>query len=222
MADFIEGVDVIQDRNVIDYSKNMYGEFLCNFLIDTNCCILNGRQCKTIDDNDFIFDYFLVPYENIEQFEGFKVVRPAQLYAHSLNGVESRIVPDHSIIVCRWNLKPSGSDVRCITENFTTEKRYTRYSLTNNSPSFCHDEHSNSRFLTLDNLVTNLQSQQDVDKIYSEFCSIVQSEMSLKLPKREIVVKSVASNKRRRIRKPWLNDYLRAFWNDMCDAEKHG
>ena len=205
MADFIEGVDVIQDRNVIDYSKNMYGEFLCNFLIDSNCCILNGRQCKTIDDNDFTFvstrgnsvvDYFIVPYENIEQFEGFKVVRPAQLYAHSLNGVESRIVPDHSIIVCCLNLKPSGSDVRCNTENFTTEKRYTRYNLTNIPPSFCHDEHSNSLFQTLNNLVTNLQSQQDVDKIYSEFCSIVQSEMSLKLPKREIVVKFGVSNKR--------------------------
>ena len=229
MADFIEGVDVIQDRNVIDYSKNMYGEFLCNFLIDSNCCILNGRQCKTIDDNDFTFvstrgnsvvDYFIVPYENIEQFEGFKVVRPAQLYAHSLNVVESRIVPDHSIIVCCLNLKPSGSDVRCNTENFTTEKRYTRYNLTNIPPSFCHDEHSNSLFQTLNNLVTNLQSQQDVDKIYSEFCSIVQSEMSLKLPKREIVVKFGVSNKRRRIRKPWWSDDLQAFWNDMCDAEK--
>ena len=135
----------------------MYGEFLCNFLVDSDCCILNGRQCKTIDDDDITFvstrgvDYFIVPYENMEQIEGFKVVRPAQLYARSLNGVESRIVPDHSIIICRWNLKPSGSDVRCNPANFTTEKRYTRYNLTNIPPSFCHDEHSKSLFQILNN-----------------------------------------------------------------------
>ena len=75
MADFIEGVDTIQERNIIDYSKNMYGEFLCKFLVDSNCCILNGRQCTDTCDNDFTFvstrgksvvDYFIVPYEYVE------------------------------------------------------------------------------------------------------------------------------------------------------------
>lgn len=81
MADFIEGVDVIQDRHVIDYSKNMYGEFLCNFLIDSYCCILNGRQCKTTDDNDFTFvstrgnsvvDYFMFLMRILSSLRGLR------------------------------------------------------------------------------------------------------------------------------------------------------
>ena len=31
MPDFIEGVDAVPDRNIVDFIKNMYGEFLCKF-----------------------------------------------------------------------------------------------------------------------------------------------------------------------------------------------
>ena len=108
MSAFIEGVDTVQEMHVIDYCKNMYGEYLCKFLIDSNRCILNGRQCNN-NDNVFTFvstrscsvvDYFIVPAEHMENHDDFKVFRPTTIYGKNLNGVESRIVPDHSILTC--------------------------------------------------------------------------------------------------------------------------
>jgi hypothetical protein len=51
-ADFIEGVDEIQNRKVIDTQQNQYGEFMCDFFISASCCIMNGRNC--IDNNNHI------------------------------------------------------------------------------------------------------------------------------------------------------------------------
>ena len=44
LENYILGVDNIPERDVIDYCINKEGETLCNFLIDTNCCILKGRN----------------------------------------------------------------------------------------------------------------------------------------------------------------------------------
>lgn len=33
MPDFIEGVDMLPDRDVVDFNMNTYGEFLCKFLM---------------------------------------------------------------------------------------------------------------------------------------------------------------------------------------------
>ena len=105
----------LPDRNIVDFTKNIYGEFLCKFSVDSNCCVLNGRQCENDNDNCFTFvstcgntdvDYFIVPFEHIECYEGFKVIRPTQIYGDNLNGVESRLIPDHSIIACRLILIP--------------------------------------------------------------------------------------------------------------------
>ena len=65
-----------------------------------------------------------------------------------------------------------------------------------------------------------IQTQNDIDKIYDDFCTIVKNEMSSKLPKKEYVIRDGACNKRRRIRKPWWNEDLQCLWNEMCRAEK--
>ena len=50
--------------------------------------------------------------------------------------------------------------------------------------------------------------------LYTEFCGIVRNEMLQKLPNRfEINSKFGLDNKRRRIRRPWLNESLAAKWN---------
>lgn len=43
MDDFIVGVDELQQRNVIDFNLNKYGEHLIDFLINTNMGMLNER-----------------------------------------------------------------------------------------------------------------------------------------------------------------------------------
>ena len=48
--DYTEGVDIVEERDVVDYSSNSYGQLLIQFLISANCCMLNGRNyCN----NDF-------------------------------------------------------------------------------------------------------------------------------------------------------------------------
>ena len=64
---------------MIDFTKNSFGEYLCKFLIDSNCCILNGRDCIKNDltfvstRGSCVVDYFIVPYENLEHFKTFQV-----------------------------------------------------------------------------------------------------------------------------------------------------
>ena len=42
-SDYIEGVDNIPQREVLDYKLNPYGELPLDFLTDCNLCMLNGR-----------------------------------------------------------------------------------------------------------------------------------------------------------------------------------
>lgn len=109
---------------------------------------------RSDNDNDLTFvstrgksilDYLTVPYEHIENSEGLRVIRPAQIYGDTMNGVETRMVPDHSITACRYNLK----QVRFVhTEtvhelhNNAPEKRLTKYELSNIPLDLCNDVNS--------------------------------------------------------------------------------
>ena len=43
-ADYVEGVDQVPSRHVIDHTTNGYGDCLCDFLVSTSCLIINGRS----------------------------------------------------------------------------------------------------------------------------------------------------------------------------------
>ena len=45
MEDYIPGIDNVPERDIVDYKSNAYGELLCDYLISSSCCILNGRNC---------------------------------------------------------------------------------------------------------------------------------------------------------------------------------
>jgi hypothetical protein len=81
MDDFITGVDVLTERDVIDYNVNSYGEFVCEFLLNANCSVLNGRHYY---HNDFTYvstkgssvvDYCVIPYENLRHYKNVEVKR---------------------------------------------------------------------------------------------------------------------------------------------------
>ena len=79
MQDFIEGVDDIEYRKVLDYSINTYGHFLIDFLISSNMCMLNGRH-NSLDEytcispvGSSVVDYCLVTHESLMSFHDFKV-----------------------------------------------------------------------------------------------------------------------------------------------------
>lgn len=108
LEDYIAGVDCIPERDVVDYTVNKEGERLCDFLIDSNCCIMNGRNSLK---NNFTFvgsqgasvvDYCFTPYKHISKYEAFKVLLMTDLLneamLHSkINSVTS--APDHSLLL---------------------------------------------------------------------------------------------------------------------------
>ena len=44
LDDNIPGVDRVVERDTVDCMLNKYGVFFCDFLINSNYCILNGRN----------------------------------------------------------------------------------------------------------------------------------------------------------------------------------
>ena len=103
-----------------------------------------------------------------------------------------------------------------------------KYNLIDIPVNFCNDGESKTIVQALGNIETGIHTQHDIDETYKKFCdetyekfcSVIQNEMSTKLPKRNIIIRYGIQNKRRRIRNPWWNDDLQILWNDMCQAER--
>ena len=81
MVDFIEGIDDLGHRETIDFNVNQYGHLLIEFLLNSNMCILNGRNCNS---NDFtcitstgrsVVDFCLVSHENLPIISELKVCK---------------------------------------------------------------------------------------------------------------------------------------------------
>ena len=126
--DFIEGVDTIQSRHVIDFTSNKYGELLCDFMIDTNCCILNGRNMSSNDytciksQGASVVDYCLVPHEDLDKFTQFKVHTVTDLI-NEINIIDTigpdTSKPDHSILTWKIDI-----DIIYKTDKHKDDKNY--------------------------------------------------------------------------------------------------
>ncbi|CAC5415626.1 unnamed protein product [Mytilus coruscus] len=109
--DCIVGVDDLCPRDVVDFKYNSYGNTFIDFLISVNCCTLNG---KNFVNNDFTYistkgcsvvDYCIVPYDNLNLFKDFCVIRANDLVTSAgfdVKGVDLKLIPDHSLI--KWSI----------------------------------------------------------------------------------------------------------------------
>ena len=70
-ADYVEGVDQVPNRHVIDHKTNGYGDFLCDFFVSRSCLMINGRSAD--GKNDFtsfnakgqsVVDYCIAPHDS--------------------------------------------------------------------------------------------------------------------------------------------------------------
>ncbi len=68
MANYIEDIESITERYVVDLDINSYGDNLIEILTDSSCCVVNGR---TSICNDFtlirstdrsVVDYCITPH----------------------------------------------------------------------------------------------------------------------------------------------------------------
>jgi hypothetical protein len=101
--DYIEGVDKLRPRSVIDNTENVYGGRMIDFLCDVNFCMLNGRVGNS---NDFtcvstkgksVVDYVVVPHEQLPMFTDFGVHRVTDVI-NSCGIQPPECLPDHSLL----------------------------------------------------------------------------------------------------------------------------
>ena len=224
LEDFIARVDSIPDRNVIDYTINKEGERFCEFLIDSNCCMMNGRNCQ---NNDFTFistsgssviDYCVVPYEYISNIQDFSVQPTSKLISGSnihctLNSPGT--YPDHSLLV--WTISVENRAIR----NCSSTSQTTSFEVFDrNIPTDFLDSQSEVLNTYISQTEQDVSSQEELDTIYSHLMRSVKEEMVQSLSHRTIIVKSGSSNRKRKTKKPWWTTRLTELWNGQCDAEK--
>ena len=132
--DFIPDIDNVNERLVLDHSKNSHGRSFIEFLKEGKMCILNGRFEKEKDNYTFIssrgksvVDYFVVPHECLQYCSEFSVKTVSDIVSEYKLQDELR----HTKNRTRKRLKvtkPYWSDeLTSLWKNMCeSEKRYTK------------------------------------------------------------------------------------------------
>jgi hypothetical protein len=225
-SEFIEGVDKVKPRHVIDFENNKNGEYLVDFMLSTNTCMLNGRLGR----NNFtsvsakgkaVVDYAMVPYEQFEYYKDFDV----QTMTEVTNEYELAIPPltkmsDHSILICSidetvWKVEDKKHFNSDRYENTTK-----RYRVKNMAKDFMKNENIKPMIENaMQRIQLSLEEEDDVNKAGEELINLLHAEMNIQLDE----VKSNKSHFKKNTKlkqKPWWDDVLQTLWNEVCKREK--
>ena len=225
LDDFIRGVDVVSDRQILDLTLNKYGELFIDLLINMNMCMLNGRSdplrngfTSVSTKGCSVVDYCAVSYDKLQTFDEFQVVTVTELVnqCNQLGHIVPSVLPDHSML--SWCIHFDTS-IRSISQNAARSNSHVKFDVKSLPNDFMlENEVLNQVYNTIDKLETGYRTQTDIDSIYDDWCSIVSSHMYDKLPFKHVGYG--VNNKRRKPGKPWWSDQLTVLWNDVCTAEK--
>ena len=201
--DFIAGVDSNPERKVIDFTANKHRELLCEFLINSNCCMLNGRNpessaneftCKRSQGSSVV-DYCLVPHEDLNKYTDFKVWKVSDLINKSriLNTLDVNTSrPDRSIL--SWKVDISNMYEGCSKNVIQTE--FTKFDRVR--PDTFLSWHIEELDTIIQNIECKVKSQEELDCIYNNFVHVINKEMHQKLNPKKVKLQSGISNKKRR------------------------
>ena len=225
--DYVEGVDDVPSRDIVDHTLNAFGEELIDFMIKSNCCMLNGRNNKNNAYTCFrpagqsVVDYCIVPHDQLTMHTDFNVITPNDLYTDSgcMEIAEPRFMSDHSLIM--WNLElVQGINFAYHKNGAQDDITFTKYDCQKIPESFLNNEQSLVNLnAILDSWQNSENSQENLDNMYETYCHNIKSEMDAKLEKKEFRIRTGLRNKRRRVKKPWWSDVLTERWNIYCEAE---
>ncbi|VDI11860.1 Hypothetical predicted protein [Mytilus galloprovincialis] len=184
--DFIEGVDNVQIREIVDSVSNRNGDLLIEFLVDCNMCMVNGR----IGSQDFthikgtgksVVDYVLTPHEQSNEVINFKVNTMSDLVTElSLVGYES--IPDHSLLEWGIRVRTDMSEVeqneRGKGANRVKGPRKFKLDGLNNEP-FSSENMQNVLRDTICRIEVALNRSKDVNKAFIELKHLLIKELEL-------------------------------------------
>jgi len=216
-SDYIEGVDLVSTRNIIDYVENKQGDAFVNFLSDVNFCMLNG----SFNNNDYtcisatgksVVDYICVPYENIDSISDFKIISMSSIINDIAYIPES--IPDHSLLYCDFKTSVKLETKSNIANNH--DNKNTKYKVTNVPNDFLVNDEIRQKLLqTIDKIENYIKTENDIQHAYDEFENLIKDEMKNKLS-----TYKCNSGIKRKNYKPYWNDELGNQWSKVCETEK--
>ena len=110
---YVESIDNLPPRAVLDTVMKDHGQSLINFCLHTNTCIVNGRVCPLNDSftsvshrSRAVVDYILTANDNIYDIDWFKVYFIGDIIADfSLKEEGACKASNHHMILCIMSLK---------------------------------------------------------------------------------------------------------------------
>ena len=244
MSDFIPEVDKIEPRICIDNSTNKHGSVFQDFLLDAKCCVINGRVCPANDNYTFVstrgksvVDYFVSAIDCLHTCKAFSVFTPRELLSRYGNVQAADVpvdghIPDHSLLLLEvTTCQYSNGDARSTHDKSATRGIhsspyfndnhvfYKRFKIDSVPDDFCGSEMSKLAILSLiDRLEADMDSQHQIDAIYSDICSLYHTELNKFF--RSNNISPLARKRLYRSSKPFWNDELQTKWKKLCAAER--
>lgn len=192
-SDFIEGVDEVRPRDILDYTCSSNGDLLIDFMVDCGLCMLNGR----IGVNGFthishrgksVVDNVMVPYEQLLNIESFEICTMTDL-VNELSMQGNAKIPDHSLLL--WSIQLScdaneKTDSTGINSMANANGLYvTKYNVSNVPNDFlCNADSVHLLNETVRKIEHNLETERDVSSAYDSFKSLIISEMDKSIAKK--------------------------------------
>lgn len=220
-SDYIEGVDDVRPRDILDFTANANGDLLIDFLVDCGLCMVNGR----LGVNNFthvshrgksVVDYVFVPYEQLVNVQFFEVCLMSEL-VNELQMQGNSKIPDHSLLLWSVPLSSSGSIVNDGTSSLNEQTSRTVYNTSTMPTTFLNGADAVEVINdTIKKIEHNLHQEQDVNSAYNTFTSLLWSEMEQTLPKKRPPSTSHAKS----MYKPYWSEDLQNAWDVVCGTER--
>ena len=107
--DFDDRIDCIPEKQSIDSVKNKFGDFLLDFLSDSNFCVLIGRGDIGKDNYTFVstagksvVDYIAIPYSDLSKHTDFEVKLISDIISEfKIKPAAEATIPNHSVLTCK-------------------------------------------------------------------------------------------------------------------------
>ena len=224
-SDYIEGVDKIPSRNVIDEYENCYGDYILNFLVDVNFCMLNGR----IGSNNYtsishrgkaVVDYIIVPHTQMVDHTAFEVIKVTDLASDLGLPLPANLtqLPDHSLLRTTINL---GFEVDRPSNQTTQQHHDVKYKVDQLPGDFMSHTHDYIQE-AINQISDDIMARDDINKAYSTLCTMVSNEMDRCLAKKCTKVhRTSRAVKPTKLKcKPWWDNELTTRWELVSESEK--
>ena len=230
LKDFIDGTDQIPDRNVVDRKINRYGELLIDFLVSSNCCMVNGRKGANVftsvsTKGKAVVDYCIVGHENLHNITDFMITEAKDVYEQSRcigqYDPTSCCIPDHSLL--SWNVTVQSSmPFACKTEN-EPQWQHENKVYDRNVPSDFGETMKDEIIDLVRRLEDEVTTVQSIDAVYEEFVNIVKLEASKRVTVKTVYNNEYTMRRPKHRNKPWWSDSLKLLWNEVrkCENEWH-